>query len=203
VISINEKRLQQLTNLEAALYSAGHPLDSDEMMQAVDTKSVKVMLKLVESLSKKLDERCCALEVKMLQGNRAVMRLKSQYSNMVRHFTNKPLLTTGPLKTLGFIAYNQPVEQVQVLNYRGVHVYSQLKQLEDMALITRERTEKGVLIKTTSFFSDYFGFSTNLAKAREQIIEQFAVLHPKLLEEGVKISGEEEIPLTNTRNRLT
>jgi segregation and condensation protein B len=203
VISIDERRQQKLTYLEAALYSSGHPLNMDEMMQAVDTKSEKVVLRFVETLSKKLDERRCALEVKLVQGNRAVMRLRTKYSSMVRQFTNKPLLTTGPLKTLGFVAYNQPVDQPQVLNYRGVHVYSQLKLLEEMGLISREKTEKGVVIRTTSFFSDYFGFSSNPTKAREQIIEQFSMLHPKLLEEGVKVSEENIATLTNTRDRLT
>lgn len=183
-MTIKDKRLQRLTELEAALYSAGHPLDIEELMQALGTKSDKVVHKLIDELSKKIEARGCALEVKTLPGNRVVMQLKHEYGKMVRQFTNRPLLTVGPLKTLSYIAYNKPIEQAQVLEYRGVHVYTQLRLLEDMALIIRERTERGVVIKTTPFFADYFGLSRDQDKARHQIIELFSSLHPDLIASG-------------------
>ena len=142
---------------------------------------VSGMTPMADELGKKIDARGCALEVKTLPGNRAVMQLKPEYGKLVRQFTNRPLLTVGPLKTLGYIAYNQPIEQSQVLEYRGVHVYTQLRLLEDMALIIRERTERGVVIKTTPFFADYFGLSQDQEKSRYQITELFSSLHQKLV----------------------
>ncbi len=181
MMAIQDRRLERLAGLEAALYSAGHPLDSEELMQALGTRSEKVIQKYVEELTRKLEARGGALEVKPLPGGRAVMQLRPEYGKMVRQFTSRPLLTVGPLKTLGYIAYNQPIEQAQVLDYRGVHVYTQLKLLEDMALISRERTERGVVIKTTPFFADYFGLTQDPDKSRLQIIELFSSLHPELL----------------------
>ena len=178
---IQDKRLVKMEELEAALYSAGHPLDMEELMQALGSRSEKMVHRYVDELTKKLAARGGALEVKSLPGNRAMMQLRPEYGKMVRQFTNKPLLTVGPLKTLGYIAYNQPIEQAQVLEYRGVHVYTQLKMLEDMALISRERTDRGVVIKTTPFFSDYFGLSQDSRKSRLQIIELFSNLHPELV----------------------
>lgn len=183
-MSVTDKRRVKLTELEAALYSAGHPLDMEELMQALGSKSEKMVLRYVEELARKLDARSCALEVKSLPGNRVVMQLRPEYGKMVRQFTNRPLLTVGPLKTLGYIAYNQPIEQAQVLDYRGVHVYTQLRLLEDMALITRERKEKAVVIKTTPFFADYFDLSPDPGKSRLQIIELFSSLHPELVARG-------------------
>jgi segregation and condensation protein B len=176
-----DKSRVKLTELEAALYSAGHPLDMEELMHTLGSRSEKIVLRYVNELSKKLSAHGRALEVRTLPGNRAVMQLKPEYSKMVRQSTNRPLLTVGPLKTLGYIAYNQPIEQTQVLNYRGVHVYSQLKLLEDMALISREHTEKGVVIKTTSFFADYFDLSQDSEKSKLQIIELFSNMHPELV----------------------
>jgi len=180
-MTMADRRQVKLTELEAALYSAGHPLDMEELMQALGSRSEKMVLRYVEELRAKLKTRGGALEVKTLPGNRAVMQLKSEYSKMVRQYTNRPLLTVGPLKTLGYIAYNQPIEQAQVLSYRGVHVYTQLKLLEDMALIGRERTEKGVIIRTTPFFSDYFDLSPDPGKSRLQVIQLFSNLHPELI----------------------
>jgi segregation and condensation protein B len=184
LITVTDRRQVKLTELEAALYSAGHPLDMEELMQALGSRSEKMVLRFVDELAKKLAARGGALEVKMLPENRVVMQLKPEYGKMVRQFTNRPLLTVGPLKTLGYIAYNQPIEQAQVLNYRGVHVYTQLRLLEDMALINRERTERGVVIKTTPFFADYFDLSPDPGKSRLQIIDLFSNLHPELVARG-------------------
>lgn len=184
MMTLEERKLNKLTGLEAALYSAGRPLNVEELMQAIGTRSESVVDKFVDALIAKLDARGCALEVRRLSGKRVAMQLRSPYGEMVRQFTNKPLLTVGPLKTLGYIAYNQPVEQAQVLDYRGVHVYTQLRILESMALISRERTERGVVIKTTHFFADYFGFSQDPGKSRLQIIELFSNLHPELMARG-------------------
>jgi len=181
LMTIPDKRQIKLTELEAAMYSAGHPLDMEELMQALGSKSKKIVLRYVEELAGKLRARGGALEVKTLPGNRVVMQLRPEYGKIVRQFTNRPLLTVGPLKTLGYIAYNQPIEQVQVLDYRGVHIYGQLKLLEDMALISRERTERGVIIKTTPFFADYFDLSQDPEKSRLQIIQLFSILHPELV----------------------
>ena len=184
MMAVPDRRQVKLAELEAALYSAGHPLDMEELMQAIGSRSEKFVLRYVEELANKLKMRGGALEVKMLPGNRAVMQLSPEYEKMVRQFTNRPLLTIGPLKTLAYIAYNQPIEQAQVLDYRGVHVYTQLRILEDMALISRERGERGVVIKTTPYFADYFGLSADPAKSRLQIIEWFSSLHPELVAHG-------------------
>ena len=181
---ISDKRMVKLAELEAALYSAGYPLDMGELMQALGSKSEKIVLRYVDELAGKLKARNSALEVKKLPGNRAVMQLRPEYGKMVRQFTNRPLLTVGPLKTLGYIAYNQPIDQAQVLDYRGPHVYTQLRLLEDMALISRERTEKSVIIKTTPFFADYFDLSPDPGKSRLQIIQLFSNLHPELMASG-------------------
>jgi segregation and condensation protein B len=183
-MAIPDKRQIKLTELEAALYSAGHPLDMEELMQALGSRSKKIVLRYVEELAGRLRVRGGALEVKTLPGDRAVMQLRPEYGRMVRQFTSRPLLTVGPLKTLGYIAYNQPIDQAQVLEYRGVHIYGQLRLLEDMALISRERTEKGVIIKTTPFFADYFELSQDSEKSRLQIIQLFSSLHPELVTSG-------------------
>ena len=184
MMAVPDKRQAKLAGLEAALYSAGHPLDMDGLKMALGSSSEKVVFKYVDELAAKLSARGGALEVKRLPGNRVVMQLSPVYEKMVRQFTNRPLLTIGPLKTLSYIAYNQPIEQAQVLNYRGVHVYTQLRLLEDMALISRERGERGVVIKTTPYFADYFGLSVDPEKSRLQIIELFSNLHPELVAKG-------------------
>lgn len=179
------KYIDRLAKLEAALYVAGHPIDMDSLKLAVGTKSDKVIRKLLGELSLRYEARKSALEVKALPGERAVMRLKEEFDRKVKRFTNRPLLTTGPLKTLSYVAYHQPVEQVKVVADRGSHVYSHLRMMEEMGLIIRERLNgRGYIIETTSYFADYFGFGQDPLKTRIQLRQMFSTLKIPKLDNG-------------------
>ena len=178
----NNKRLAML---EAALYAAGRPVDMESMKVVVRTKSDKVIARLIRELSLRYEARRSALEVKILPGNRAVMRLNQRYDQSVKRFTTRPLLTIGPLKTLSYVAYHQPVLQSQVVVDRGNHVYSHLKRMEDMGLITRERNEnRAYVIETTPFFADYFGFGTDPSNTRIQLRRIFNQIKIHRLDNG-------------------
>lgn len=181
------KKQLRLTTLEATLYVAGRPLDISRLMQVIGTKSERIAFKLIDELSARVSERGGALEVKRLPDRRAVLQLKQEYNDMVKQLTNRPLLTIGPLKTLSYIAYHQPVEQSQVLIDRGAHVYPQLRLIEDLGLITRDRVEdRNVIIRTTSFFADYFGFSQNPAKSKLELQQIFSTLKIHQLDNGIE-----------------
>jgi len=94
----------------------------------------------------------------------------------------KPLLSSGPLKTLSYIAYRQPVPQARVTDVRGHHAYSHLNQLEEQGLIQRERAGRTKVIRTTEFFADYFGLSRDLKTMKQQlksIFEGLTKLEPR------------------------
>jgi segregation and condensation protein B len=185
----NNKRL---TKLEAALYAAGRPVDMESMKVVVRTKSDKVIARLIQELSLRYEARGSALEVKVLPGNRTVMRLKQKYDQSVKRFTTRPLLSSGPLRTLSYVAYHQPVLQSQVVDDRGNHVYAHMKRLEDMGLITRERNKnRAYMIETTPFFADYFGFGTDPSNTRIQLRRIFNQMKIHRLENGEEESAEE------------
>ncbi|MFQ6053638.1 MAG: SMC-Scp complex subunit ScpB [Candidatus Bathyarchaeia archaeon] len=180
---------RRLAVLEAALYAAGRPVGIESLKQAVRTRSDRVVRKLVRELAERYEARGSALEVKELPGDRIVLKLRPKFNAMVRMFTRKPLLTRGPLKTLSYIAYHQPVEQTKVIVDRGNHVYGHLRMMEEMGLIVRERTEGGgVIIKTTPYFADYFGFSQNL-KSKLQLRQIFSQMKITKLDNGDENGG--------------
>jgi len=188
IIESSRKQLR-LATLEAILYVAGRPLEIDRLMQVIGTKSERIAFKLIDELSARISERGGALEVRCLPRRRAVLQLKQEYNDMVKQLTNRPLLTIGPLKTLSYIAYRQPVEQSQVLIDRGAHVYTQLRLIEDLGLITRERVEdRNIIIKTTPFFADYFGFSQNPTKSKLELQQIFNTLKIQQAENGLEPS---------------
>ena len=181
--AIKQKVNRQLALMEAALYVAGRPLDLKTMASVAETRSKKRVKKLAKTLVDDYKNRETALEILELEGERFVMQLKSEYTGKVRKLTTRPLLSAGPLKTLSYIAFRQPILQTHVVDVRGHHSYGHLKQLEDMELISREGIGKKRVIKTTQFFADFFGLSNDLRAMKRQLKTIFQDLEKPQTEE--------------------
>jgi segregation and condensation protein B len=179
-----EKIRHNLALLEAALYVAGRPLDLKTLGSLIKTRSKEKIRRLAKALMESYKSRGTALEILELEGERFVLQLKAEYTPNVRRLATRPLLSSGPLKTLSYIAYRQPVPQNRVIDVRGHHAYGHLKQLENLDLITRERAGRTKMIRTTEFFADYFGLSHDIRAMKRQlksVFEDFA--KPELTEE--------------------
>lgn len=164
-----EKLKRDLALLEASLYVAGRPLDLKTLGSIIRTRSKRKVRNLARTLMKTYENRNTALEVLELEDQRFVLQLKAEYSPRVRRLAIKPLLSLGPLKTLSYIAYRQPVPQARVIDVRGRHAYTHLKRLEEQGLIHRERAGRTKVIRTTEFFADYFGLSRDLRTVKRQL----------------------------------
>ena len=169
-----EERLKRyLALLEAALYVSGRPLDLTTLGAVIGTRSKRKTRRLTRMLMKKYNNQETALEVLELEDKRFVLQLKKEYTPKVRKLSIRPLLTKGPLKTLSYVAFRQPVLQTHVTDVRGSHSYSHLKQLADMNLIIREKAGRTRSLRTTDFFADYFGLSHDTRKMKQQLKNTF------------------------------
>jgi segregation and condensation protein B len=168
-----EKLKRELALLEAALYVAGRPLDLKVLGSILKTRSKRKVQRLARMLMKEYESRNTALEILELKDERFVLQLKAEYTPQVRRLVKRPLLSTGPLKTLAYIAYKQPVSQMRVIAVRGRHAYAHIKQLEEMGLITREKSGRSSVLRTTSYFADYFGLSHDIATMKRQLKKVF------------------------------
>jgi len=164
-----QKIAHQLALMESALYVAGRPLDLKTLAGVVGSRSKKRVRKLATVLVENYKNRQTAIEILEVEGERFVMQLKTEYTGKVRKLSTRPLLSAGPLKTLSYIAFRQPILQTQVIEVRGNHSYKHLKQLEDMELIAREGIGKKKVLKTTQFFADFFGLSHELRVMKRQL----------------------------------
>jgi segregation and condensation protein B len=164
-----EKFRNDLALLEAALYVAGRPLDLNTLGSVMKTRSKGKVRKLAKTLMEEYKSRETALEILELEGERFVLQLKVEHTPKVRRLAIRPLLSNGPLKTLSYIAYRQPVPQPQVIDVRGHHAYDHIKQLEDLDLVTWERSGRTKVIKTTESFADYFGLSHDIRTMKRQL----------------------------------
>lgn len=169
-----DKMRRDLALIEAALYVSGRPLELKTLCSLLGTRSKKKVENLAKILTEEYRSRDTALEILRLEDERFVLQLKAEYTPEVRRLALKPLLSAGPLKTLSYIAYRQPVSQKLVIDVRGTHAYGHVKQLEEMGLIERERSGRGMILRTSKYFADYFGLSDNLQLLKKQLRSIFA-----------------------------
>ncbi len=164
-----EKRQRCLRLLEAALYVAGRPLDLNELCSVLSTRSKKKTKKFTKALMREYSARNTALEILELRDERYVLQLKADFTPLVKKLVNRPLLSSGPLKTLSYIAYRQPVSQKRVIQVRGQHAYGHVKLLRDMGLVAAERSGRSMTLRTTDYFADYFGLTHDTATMKREL----------------------------------
>lgn len=168
-----EKTQRELALVEAALYVAGRPLNLKELCSVLKTRSKRKAKNLAKTVMREYVSRSTALEVLELKDERYVLQLKAEFTPRVRKLVKRPLLSTGPLKTLAYIAYRQPVSQKRVVDVRGHHVYGHIKLLKEIGLVVGERRGRSSVLRTTEYFADYFGLSHDLSAMKRQLKKVF------------------------------
>jgi segregation and condensation protein B len=145
--------------IEAALYSAGRPLSVDELIRASGTNSKEKTLRVVNNLVKKTKTTFKAIEIAQLEDGTYVFQLRPEYTPLVRKFAQHPLIPSAALKTLSYIAYEQPVTSKRLVQIRGSQVYSHIKILEQLQFVEHENLGRLKVYRTTPKFQNYFGIT--------------------------------------------
>jgi segregation and condensation protein B len=175
------KLKQNLALIEAALYVAGRPLDINELGQVINSRSKKKVRKYTDIVIQEYISRNSPMEILALKDERYVLQVKAEFTSLIKKLVNRPLLSSGPLKTLSYIAFRQPITQKRVIEVRGQHAYDHVKLLKDMGLIASERSGRSVALKTTDYFADYFGLTQDTSSMKRELKRIFG---DALKEEG-------------------
>jgi len=168
-----ERKVHCLELLEAALYVAGRPLDLNELGQVIGSRSKKRVKMYADTLIEEYGARSTALEILALKDERYVLQVKAEFTPLIKKLVNRPLLSSGPLKTLSYIAYRQPITQKRVIEVRGQHAYGHIKLLKDMGLIAAERSGRSMALKTTNYFADYFALTNDTSMMKKDLKKIF------------------------------
>jgi segregation and condensation protein B len=155
--------------IEAALYSAGRPLAVDELIRASGTNSKEKTLRIVNELVKKTKATFKAIEIAQLEDGTYVLQLRPEYTPLVRKFAQHPLIPSAALKTLSYIAYEQPVTSKRLVQIRGSQVYSHVKILEQLQFVEHENLGRLKVYRTTPKFQSYFGI-TDLNAMKSKLV---------------------------------
>jgi segregation and condensation protein B len=148
-----------VARVEAALYSAGRPLSVDELIRASGTTSKEKTLRVVNDLIKKSRSVFKAIEIAQLDDGNFVFQLKPAFTPLIRQFAQHPVIASAALKTLSYIAYEQPVTSKRLVQIRGSQVYTHVKELEQLQFIEHESLGRLKVYRTTKKFQDYFGIA--------------------------------------------
>ena len=168
-----ERKTRCVALLEAALYVAGRPLDLNELCQVIHSRSKKRVKMYADTLMQQYGARNTALEVLALKDERYVLQVKAEFTPLIKKLVNRPLLSSGPLRTLSYIAYRQPISQKRVIEVRGQHAYGHVKILREMGLIVAEKSGRSMALKTTNYFSDYFGLTQDTSVMKRDLKKSF------------------------------
>jgi segregation and condensation protein B len=170
---LTTKPKTKLALIEAALYVTGKPLDLKTLGSVVGFRSEEKVKELARVLKEKYGSDGSALEVLELSDGRFVMQLKPQYVHDVKRLATRQLLTPGPMKTLSFIAYRQPIAQSYLAKVRGNLAYSHVRELREVGLISEERLGRTKVLRTTPNFADYFNLSHETPALKKQLEHLF------------------------------
>lgn len=165
-----------VARIEAALYSAGRPITMEEIVNASGTDSKERVKRLLTELINKTRVTFKALEIAKLEDNSYVFQLKPSYAPIVKRFSNRPQISNSVLKTLSYIAYEQPVTTKRLLEIRGSKVYYHLKELQDQEFIQFKSSGRIKVYSTTAKFNNYFGISDM------KMLKKSLLLQPKNIE---------------------
>jgi len=167
-----EKTVDKIALIEAALYVTGRPVDLKTLGSILGMRSEEKIRETARQLKERY-KNAGAIEILELSDGRFVMQLRPQYAPHVKRLATRQLLTPGPMKTLSFIAYKQPITQSYLAKVRGNLSYSHVKQLEEIGLISEEKLGRTKMLRTTPNFADYFNLSQDVQIMKKQLEQVF------------------------------
>ena len=163
---------QATARIEAALYSAGRPLRIEDLIRASGTESRTKTLESLNNIMKNTKSAFKALEVVILPDGSYVFQLKPEYSSTVRRYASKPVLPGAALKTLSYIAFEQPISSKLLVEVRGTGVYAHLKELRQLDYISHQNVGRLKIYSTTEKFQKYFGIQGDVEDLKQRLFSK-------------------------------
>src|SRR3989304_9192435 len=141
--------------LEAALFMSNEPLSLEELrkLTGIGEEEIRTALQEMKTELEKDDKG-----VHILETNAGyVMKVKPEFTNMVRTLSPYQDLSRGLLRVLAMVAYKQPITQSQIVKVIGNRAYEYVKKLGERGLIKTVKQSRTKALIATKEFAEYFG----------------------------------------------
>jgi len=142
--------------VEAALFSSAQGLHVKDVAEKTGLSDNTVRMAL-KTLIDEYDRRKSAIMIIKI-GSEYVMQLRGEYTDYAGKFSELEL-SSGTMKTVVTIAYNQPVLQSELCKNLGSRIYDDVHELVGLGLINGKPSGQTLELTTTKKFSEYFGIS--------------------------------------------
>lgn len=158
------------TFIEGALYLSARPLRISDMAKLAGCSEVHIK-KIIRELQTEYEERLSAFTIIQLPENRFVLQLRNELAPILENLAPEGLLSEPQLRTLGWIAYKQPISQATLVKERGSSSYKHVRDLIAKGFLTATPTKRTSMLETTPLFADYFGLNRDTSILKRQIHE--------------------------------
>ncbi len=142
---------------EAALFSSAEGLRISEITERTGIPEEEIRMAVMD-LRREYDERDSAIIISKV-GNQYRMMLRTEYTDFTGMFTRAEM-SSGLMRTLSTIAYNQPVLQSELFKARGPRTYNDVHKLIEMGFVSGKKSGQTLELNTTNKFSEYFGIGS-------------------------------------------
>lgn len=149
----NEKELESLRKVEAALFIAGRFLNLKEVVALTDVNPI-----LLRKLLSDLEDRYKDSGINIVRKDDMwKMDVAQEYVDMVNKLaTGSSEFSKAEQETLAIIAYKQPIKQSVVIKIRGNKAYDHIKNFVSMGLVHKKKMGHTSELSLTDEFYDYF-----------------------------------------------
>jgi len=182
---------EQIKLVEASLFVAGRPITEEDLIELTEVKEKKELDKIIEILSKNLEERNSFIEIVKIQ-DQYMMRIKSEIKKNLGDLQTRKTIPDEYMKLMAIIAMKQPIKTSLIRKiYRVSNIKEILKELERKGFI-QIKTEKRVkYVSTTPHFAAVFNLDpqnikTSILKMVTHRLAQQAIKPPKIVKKKDK-----------------
>jgi len=168
--------------LEAILFIAERPVSIEEIKQALFLTDENQVTELFSLLEQNLKDRNSFIEIfKSEEGQSIEMRINDAIKKELDAFQTKKTLSKELMKTLAYIALEQPLKYNELKKVMGHKTKEQVDALEKEGLIKVEPSGKTFLLTTTLYFATVFNLDPNHIKEtfKEEITKRIEYLVDK------------------------
>ena len=144
--------------IEAALFMSNEPMKLEDIAKVVDRKpdEIKPIISELKAEYERSDKGMHILETSA--GYQ--LRVKPEFSNLVKNLTPYQDLGRGLLRVLALVAYKQPITQAEIVKVIGNRAYDYVKRLEERGLIKTVKSSRTKALIATKEFAEYFGLES-------------------------------------------
>jgi chromosome segregation and condensation protein ScpB len=184
---LNISNFEHKMHLEAILFLSNQGISIADLSKKMNL-SPKTIRRLVLELITDYQNQTESLEIYGIE-DIIYMKLRKEIINdpKISKFLHSPKLKPGEIKTLGYIAINQPIEQQDIIDFVGISAKRSIQQLFKQNFIAmskiqnkyldengKERKKTTKEFKTTQYFADYFGIDNNINQIQEKLNESIS-----------------------------